>query len=170
MDRPFRLYLVRHAPAEERGPAWPDDDERPLSREGARKMGRAVRGLRALDVRPGVLVTSPAVRALDTARIIERGLMGAPAVVEASWLAPGATPAAIRAGLRSMSPKAAVVLVGHEPDLGAFAAWLLGARGPVPLKKGGVAAFDLDRWPPKPPARLVWLATPAILRALTRPR
>ena len=129
-------------------------------------MARVVRGLRALDVHPTTIISSPAVRAIETARILRRGLDGAPVIAEAEWLAPGTSLTATRAGLRSMSPEGDVAVVGHEPDLGALAAWLLGARAPVAFKKGGVAAFEIARWPPKPPAHLIWFATPALLRAI----
>jgi phosphohistidine phosphatase SixA len=56
-----------------------------------------------------------------------------------------------------------MALVGHEPDLGLLAAWLLGARQPLPFKKGGVARIDVASWPPQRNGQLRWLASPKIL-------
>ena len=46
MAGPFELYLVRHAIAEERGDAWPDDSKRPLTEEGMSRFRKSARGLR----------------------------------------------------------------------------------------------------------------------------
>jgi phosphohistidine phosphatase SixA len=60
----------------------------------------------------------------------------------------------------------AIALVGHEPDLGLLAAWLLGAREPLVFKKGGIARIDTVAWPPNRTGTLQWLATARMLRAL----
>ncbi len=157
-------YLVRHAVAELRGDAWPDDDLRPLSREGKRRMRRAVAGLSALGVEIDVILTSPLTRAQETAALIRTGLASRPRIVEIAALSPGGTPAATATALRPFSEAAAVALVGHEPDMGNLAAWLLGLPAALPFRKGAVCRIDVTAWPPKPPGQLVWFATSKILR------
>jgi phosphohistidine phosphatase SixA len=61
-----------------------------------------------------------------------------------------------------------VALVGHEPDVGELAAWLVGASVAIPFRKGAVCCFDVATWPPRPPATLVWFATAKLLRAVGR--
>ena len=63
------LYLVRHAVAEERGPAWPDDTLRPLTERGQRRFARAATGFVRLEGVPDSILTSPLVRARQTAEI-----------------------------------------------------------------------------------------------------
>jgi len=59
-----------------------------------------------------------------------------------------------------------LALVGHEPDLGELAAKLLGARGMVEFKKGGVCLIDVDGATPGGPGTLRWMLPPKALRAL----
>ncbi len=162
------LYLVRHAIAEARGPRWPDDDRRPLTREGARRMRRAVRGLRALGLDVDRVATSPLVRARATADLLSRGLPAHPGILTLPALAPGGTPARTVRAIADASDAGALALVGHEPDLGMLGAWLVGAVTPLALRKGGVCRIDLEGWPPERNGRLIWLATPRMLRAMAR--
>ena len=67
------LYLVRHAIAAKRGDEWPDDTKRPLTRKGVWRMREITAGLDALDVAIDVVVTSPLVRARDTAQLLIAG-------------------------------------------------------------------------------------------------
>jgi phosphohistidine phosphatase len=151
-----RLYLVRHARAAERGPEWPDDRERPLTPDGIRRMERAARGLSRRDVRFDLILTSPLVRALETARILARHSSGLPRILEVAWLEPGASAPAVARRLRPYTRSRDIALVGHEPDLGHLAAWLVGATKPIPFRKGAVACFGTSTWPPRPPVTLQW--------------
>jgi phosphohistidine phosphatase len=160
------LYLVRHAIAADRGDDWPDDAKRPLTHRGLARMRRVVHGLRALDVDVDVVLTSPLLRARQTADVLAAGLKSTPDVAVASALEPGVAPAKVVESVAAYPAARAIALVGHEPGLGELAAWLVGARAPFALKKGGVCRIDLTGVPPAEPGHLVWLATPSMLRAL----
>ena len=162
--RLVRLYLVRHAIAEARGSAWPDDTLRPLTREGRARMRRIVRGLRGLGVELDVVLTSPLVRAKQTADILVAGLKPKPVLVETSSLAPGQPHRGVLRALAPYRRAQAVALLGHEPDLGTFAAFLLGASQPLEFKKGGVCCCETSKLPPDGDVRLLWHATPRMLR------
>jgi phosphohistidine phosphatase len=164
-DRTVSIYLVRHAIAEERGAAWPDDSKRPLTHRGMARMREAVRGLDALGVEISLVLTSPFVRAQQTAEILARGLTSVPAVEVSNALLPGQPPARIIEALSAQGRPRAVALVGHEPGLGELAAWLLGAHSALPFKKGGVCRIDFPKLPPVPPGQLHWFAQPKMLRA-----
>jgi len=166
MARARTIYLIRHAIAAERGPKWPDDSVRPLTHDGEARMRQVVRGLRKLDTKIALVMTSPFVRAVDTAKIVVDGLSPQPDLITLPALAPGAPPSRVIAAIVPHGRRDAIALVGHEPDLGELAAWLLGARTPVQFKKGGVCRIDLTEWPPNQGGQLVWLATPKMLRAL----
>jgi phosphohistidine phosphatase len=160
------LYLVRHAVAEPRGDAWPDDDQRPLTKEGSRRMRRSVEGLGSLGVTIELVLTSPLVRAVETADILAQGLASRPHVQHLSALAPEGTPAATMRALRPFGDRESLALVGHEPDMGHLTAWLIGATAPIPFRKGAVCQIDVPDWPPAPPGTLVWFAPPRMLRRL----
>jgi len=161
-----RVYLVRHAIAAERGEAFPDDRKRPLTEKGITRFRQIVAGLTELDVEIDVVLTSPFVRARQTADILVNGLRSSPRVVETVALAPGASYQSILDELSVVSDQESIALVGHEPGIGELAGRLIGSRHPVPFKKGAVCRIDLDGLPPAGPGRLIWFATPRILRGL----
>jgi phosphohistidine phosphatase len=160
------LYLIRHAVAEDRSDDWPDDTKRPLTNKGAAKMREVVAGLAALDPQIEDVLTSPLVRAKQTADLLLEGLLPAPRLSIVPALAPGGSPQQIAEALAGHSGAAAVALVGHEPGLGELAAWLVGAKTPFAFKKGGMCRIDVAKLPPAGSGQLIWLAPPKMLRAL----
>ena len=102
---------------------------------------------------------------MDTARVLSDGWTPAPTVSVLDELAPGHAAVVTWAALEKRNAPSRVALVGHEPGLGQFAAWLIGAHRPVPFKKGGVARIDVTSPVIPGGGQLVWLATPKILRA-----
>lgn len=161
-----QLYLVRHGIAAERGKEWPDDSKRPLTHKGIARMREVTAGLQDLEVSFDLILTSPLVRARQTADLLHQGLGGSTPLEETALLAPGGKPADLIELLRSRKKADHVALVGHEPDLGQLAAFLIGARAPLVFKKGGVCRIDFEKLPPVPPGHLVWFALPRMLRAL----
>ena len=167
MAATLELYLVRHAIAAERGPAFPDDRLRPLTPAGARRFREAVAGLAAFDVVVDLVVSSPLERAMATAVLLADGLKPKPSVQALEALAPGGKPAAIIEAVSKLAKRhRRIALVGHEPDLGELAARLVGARGAIEFKKGAVCAIEVDGATPGGPGTLRWLLPPRALRAL----
>src|SRR6187551_608343 len=82
------LLLVRHAIAEERGSAWPDDTVRPLTQKGELRMREIARRLKAIGETSDVVVSSPLKRAKDTALILKRVWSKSSDVEEVDALAP----------------------------------------------------------------------------------
>jgi phosphohistidine phosphatase len=154
MSSSATLYLVRHAIAAERGEEFPDDTKRPLTHEGAAKMRKAVAGLRDLDL------------GIETAEILVSGLKPTPVLRPLPSLAPGTPPLKVAESLVIDRDARIVALVGHEPSLGELAAWLIGARNPLPFRKGAVCRIDVPDQAAGRNGQLVWFATPKMLRAL----
>jgi phosphohistidine phosphatase len=129
-----RLYLVRHTEAARGEP----DDLRPLTAEG-REAARALgERLAAKGVRPETVLSSPLLRARETAAELCRTFGCEPEADER--LAPGANAENVRAAVAGRGDQ--VVVVGHQPDVGQIAAELSG--GPQPeFPPGGVAVLDL---------------------------
>lgn len=166
MPGPFELYLIRHGLAEERGEAWPDDAKRPLTPEGMSRLKKSGRGLAQLGISFDAIVTSPLVRARQTAEIIAAELDSPPHIVTSEALVPGGSYAAVIADIEKQSRRARIALVGHEPGMGEIAARLVGTRHPIEFKKGAVCRIDVDELPPRAPGDLRWFVTPKMLRRL----
>ncbi len=162
----YELYLVRHAIAADRGPGYPDDAKRPLTSRGVSRFKEVIAGAGELGLRLDHVFTSPLVRARQTAEYLAAGLPGHPPIAVLEALAPGHTPAVVIAELARRADKGRLALVGHEPDLGQLAAYLVGARRPLPFKKGGICRIDVNSLPPTRGGILVWFAPPKLLRAL----
>jgi len=164
------LYVVRHAIAED-APAGGDDAARKLTPEGRRKMAGVARGLRALRVAPDVVLTSPLVRAVETARIVVGALRDAPEPRELDGLASDVAAADTLKALRPFARSKHVMIVGHEPNLSNVIALLLtGAPdgATIDMKKGGCAALEVTAFAPRGGATLLWLLPPRVLRRVRR--
>jgi phosphohistidine phosphatase len=163
---PTEIYLVRHAIAAERGDDWPDDSKRPLTERGISRFKESVGGLKELDAVIEEIFSSPLVRARQTGDLLAAGVEGRPSVKLLDALAPGQPPATVMAQLAKVAKRRCIALVGHEPDLGELAAYLIGARRPMPFKKGGICRIDVASLSTKSAGTLVWFVTPKILRKL----
>ena len=153
----IQLYLLRHADAGD-PMAWPGDDaERPLSAKGRRQARRLGSLLADIGWKPDVILTSPKMRAADTARIVGRAVAVKPEDEDrlASSFGVGDI-----ASLIAAHPEARrVVLVGHDPDFSAVASSLTGAA--IELRKGAIARIDLEDGSPAPgDGALRWLIPP----------
>lgn len=165
----IELFLVRHAIAAERGPSYPDDRKRPLTPEGISRFKRTVEGLKAYDVSLDLVVTSPLLRATETAALLVAGIGNKPRLEVLEALAPGGRMTAVLEAIGKYGKRFRhIALVGHEPDLGDLAARLLRARGTVEFKKGAVCCLELDGAMPTGPGTLKWLLPPRALRKIRR--
>jgi phosphohistidine phosphatase len=164
------LLIVRHAIAYERDRhRWRDDGARPLSPAGRRRARQAAAGLKEFSEPPDRLLTSPLIRARQTAQILT-DVAGWPLAEEAPELSPGAPALAVLTLLGKERNKL-VAVVGHQPDLGQLlTACLLGDGGDlrIEMKKNAVACVSFKDSPRAGSATLEWLATPRMLRGLRR--
>jgi phosphohistidine phosphatase len=162
------LLIVRHAIAFDRDRhRWREDGERPLSPAGIRRSRKAAAGIKQLTKPPQRVLTSPLVRARQTAQILT-DVAGWPAAEEAPELAPD-EPALVVLSLLAKDRSKLTAVVGHQPGLGhLLAACLLGGGGalPIEMKKNAVACVSFEGAPRAGHAALKWLATPRMLRAL----
>ena len=160
------VYLFRHGPAGQRdAERWPDDHRRALTERGMRRTERAAHGLAGLERRPLHVLTSPLERATQTATLLERELTLAGPVLIAEELAPSGPFAKLIGRLHRLATDA-VVIVGHEPDLGRLAGLLVfgDPERALPLKKAGCCAIAFEGAVRPGEGRLVWLLTPRMLR------
>jgi phosphohistidine phosphatase len=164
----MELLIVRHAIAFERDlERWRDDGARPLTPEGKRRAKKAAAGLKRFTKPPDRLLTSPLVRARQTAQILT-DVAGWPAAEETPELSPEEPPQSLLTLLGKDRSKL-IALVGHQPGLGhLLSACLLGEGRnlPVDLKKNAVVCLSFRGSVRSGRAALKWLATPRMLRAL----
>src|SRR5580700_7812695 len=162
----MELLIIRHAIAFERDRhRWPDDALRPLSPVGIRRSRKAAAGLKELCKAPDRLLSSPLIRARETAKILTE-VAGWPRAEIAPELTPGAGAAAVLT-LLAKDRSRRIAIVGHQPDLSALlAACLIEGRStlPIEMKKNAVACLSFDGRVRAGHAALEWLATPRMLR------
>ena len=161
----MQLLLFRHGIAEDAG-AGVDDAARQLTDEGEKKTRLAARGLSRFAAAPQVILTSPLVRARQTARILSEVFD-----VEATEC-PALAGHDLAAILREVGRQKheVVMLVGHEPTFSSLAEILLtgeASRGVIEMKKAGCIGLEVEfKRSSVAGARLIWLATPAMLREM----
>lgn len=154
----MRLFFLRHGIAEP-GHNGLDDFDRALTPEGRAELDGIARGLRRLKVRPQPLLSSPLVRARQTAEVVAP-ILGA-TVELTDELATGATFGAFRRLVARYANAQSIMLVGHEPGFSHTAAELIGAEpGTLALKKAGLIRVDLDGSFEPGQGYLRWLLTP----------
>lgn len=166
----MNLYVLRHGLAVELTPdQLAQDAERPLTPKGIRKLGKVAAGMRALELRFDLILSSPYLRARQTAELIARELQPRKRVKLCGELTPGAEVRELIDLLRRPEPlPASVLLVGHEPHLSTFISFLItghhGCR--ITLKKGGLAKLSTESLKPGQCATLDWLFGPKQLALL----
>lgn len=164
----MKLLIVRHAIAlQSDRDRWQDDSRRPLSAEGIRRARHAAAGLRELLRAPDRVLTSPLLRARQTAEILH-AVADWPAAVECPELAPHAPLQALFAVLaRDTCPLLA--LVGHQPGLGSLISACLPGEtraAAFELKKNSTACIGFKAAPRPGAGTLHWLAAPRMLREM----
>jgi phosphohistidine phosphatase len=153
-----RLYVIRHAIADDHPPAGGGDHDRRLTKKGRRKFERLVHRLQAAGMEVDLIATSPLVRTRQTAEILADTLAGRPPIVVVDALAPGSDWQALVAWTIRQDA-ARVAWVGHAPCVGRLVALTIGdGSAAIRMQKGSVAAIRLDDGPGQP-GELEWLAT-----------
>ena len=162
----MNLYIVRHAIAVEHGtPGYEDDSQRPLTDNGRKKMKKISRSLDRLGLQLDVILTSPYVRARDTAKILADRFSMTEKIYFSENLIPPGNFEALVFEIHEKYDLANVALVGHEPMLSSLISWLTTGEteARIMLKKGGVAFLSSDSLFQDGRATLQWLLTPAIM-------
>ena len=166
------IYLMRHGIAAEPA-AGMNDADRALTAEGIRKTTRVAVGLSKLGVKPGLILSSPLRRAEETARLVADVLTPRSAVELYPPLAGGFSAADVIKGLRPHRQAQELLLVGHQPDIGELASYLITGSADLtrlPFKKAGVAAITVGSVPPRSTGQLEWFLTPGQLRDIASSR
>jgi len=157
----MELYLIRHAEAVSRDDPSYADDERPLTEAGRNQCRALARALVSRGIQFDAVIASPLARARQSAEELLQNMPGPLADVEfCRHVAPGGKYRKLVRFLLGVGGES-VAVVGHEPDLGEFAARLIGCRkANVKLAKAGVAHIRYDGSIGKDDGTLISLLTP----------
>ncbi|MBY0524257.1 MAG: phosphohistidine phosphatase SixA [Gemmataceae bacterium] len=157
------LYLIRHADALPLGEGGViEDSQRPLSETGRVQSRAVANALKRVGIRVESMLTSPAVRARQTAdEILTQWTESPPVLTECADLAIDGNRRKLAKVVNATGSKS-VALVGHQPDLCELAAWLIGSRrAQLDVAKAGVVYIQCHDEASKGCGTLVWLVTPA---------
>jgi phosphohistidine phosphatase len=161
----MELFVLRHGIALTAGEAGVrDDSERPLSAEGREKMARIAAGMKRVGVEVDLVLSSPFLRAKETAVIAHDAVARGSCLEFTTALASGADGQLILAELKKRYRNArSIMVVGHEPDLSSLIAQITGlGRGQVEMKKGGLAKIAIAGYTRELAGSLEWLVPPKI--------
>jgi phosphohistidine phosphatase len=161
----MNLYVLRHGIAVEPGtPGFERDSDRPLTPEGKRRLRQIAAAMKKMDLRFDLILSSPFVRAKQTAEIVAEELKLKKQLKFSDELAPGGSSKALIQKLNGWEPAPEnVLLVGHEPCLSRLVSLLVsgGADAAIEMKKGGLCKLEAAELRHGQCARLAWLLTPA---------
>lgn len=165
----MKLILFRHGLAMDRDESSMlkiDDSMRPLVEKGKERTRKVSKGIKSLIGVDPILLTSPLLRAMQTAEIVAAQIRFEK-VIEVSELVPEAPPQAFARWLQTSVPRAtSVVAVGHEPQMSVFASWCLTGKTDsiIDLKKSGVICLEVESFDTLGPhsAELKWVLTPKL--------
>ncbi len=165
------LYIIRHAVAEEReefAKKSADDSLRPLTAKGKKRLQKMILSLEKDFDKLDIVVTSPYLRAKQSAQIVAE-IADDTKIVESAELVPHAPPQALVRWLKNhCSQSKKVAVIGHEPHLSTFTSYLLTGNATdnfIELKKSSVALVEIGNFEDMAASRakLLWLASPKIL-------
>ena len=157
----MEIYILRHAIAEQRGAG--EDAQRSLTDDGRRKLHRVLERAAEARVAPSLILSSPYVRAVQTAEMAAQMLGYRKKIVLTDTLLPETAPEVFWTEIRGRRHESAILAAGHEPMLSATMAWLLGAPTMrIELKKGALGRVDVDQFGPRTRGVLHWLLTPRL--------
>ena len=160
----MNLFLLRHGIAFEHGtPGYEKDADRPLTPKGERRLGGITDAMAAMGLTFGLILSSPHVRARQTAEIVAEALGLKKKLEFSESLTPDGDAKALIAALNKLEPKPEnVLLVGHEPFLSSLISTLTSGDPhlAIDFKKGGLCKLEVETLRHGRCATLAWLLTP----------
>jgi phosphohistidine phosphatase len=158
----MQIYLLRHGIAEDVSASGRDAD-RQLTAEGRKRLASILKRAAGAGVEPSLILSSPLIRARQTAEIAAKTLGGTHQIVQTKVLEPGGEPELVWEELRARRAEPRVLLCGHEPLFGRLAAYLLSSAAlEIDFKKGALLRIDCESLGPRPRGTLKWFLPPKL--------
>ncbi|HZM05293.1 MAG TPA: phosphohistidine phosphatase SixA [Candidatus Saccharimonadales bacterium] len=164
----MNLFFLRHGKPYARSSKWRPDSKRPLTAEGEKRMFEEARGIERMELSFDLILTSPYLRALRTAEILQEALKSKKMIVTRNLVAEADPKAIIDEINEKHSAMKQIVLAGHEPFLSRLISILLTGQDTmsIELKKGGLCKLSVTKLRLGQCASLDWLMTPGQLSGL----
>jgi len=161
----MNIFILRHGIAVEPGThGFENDADRPLIPKGERRLRSTAAAMKKLELSFDLILSSPFVRAKQTAEIVATELKLKKRIEFFEGLVPGGNPRALIHALNELKPAPEnVLLVGHEPYLSRLISLLVSghADAVIEMKKGGLCKLEVVELRLGQCARLAWLLTPS---------
>lgn len=155
----MELYLLRHGIAEDGKPGAKDAD-RPLTDEGIRRLRATLKRAREADLSPTLILSSPYLRAVQSAKVAREVLDYSNKIVESKAFTPAAAPGDAWDEIRNYSGETQILVVSHEPLTSGLTAFLLQSPAlQVDFKKGALLRVDIGGSLARPRGVLKWMIT-----------
>ncbi len=153
------IYLLRHGIAEE-GDLSQHDSNRALTDEGIEKLREVLRVAKKAGVSPSMILSSPYIRARQTADLAKEILKVEHDIVETYALKPMSQPREAWDDIRALREEPAILLASHEPLMGQLLGFLLATPGlQVEFRKGALAKVTVNSFGPSPRGVFNWFLT-----------
>ena len=158
----MELYLLRHGIAEDRSASGRDAD-RALTDEGKGKLEKVLKRARKAGAAPTLILSSPLLRAMQTAQIAADELEYKSEIARSNALLPDSTADDVWSEIRAHRDEPSLLLAGHEPLFSQTAAWLMGCtRSMVDFRKGALMRIDFASIGAEPRGVLQWMLIPKV--------
>jgi phosphohistidine phosphatase len=132
-------------------------------------MTEGVKGIKEVCVNFDLIISSPLIRAADTAKITAEGTRYENQIIITEYLLPGTPQRSLIKFMAEYNHLDKILIVGHEPQLSYFASRLLGNDEQIiELKKGGICRIDIEKLPPEKPGKLIFNLSPKQLRLIAQ--
>lgn len=158
----LELYIIRHGLAGSSLKDKIEDNERPLEKKGKRIMKDIAKGLKKLKISFDLVLTSPLLRAKESAEIVNAYCGNTKKIKETELLSPGASFDHLIEFLNNLKDSSTVAIVGHEPFLSSFASYCLSKNNKsfINLKKSGIIKLEINEIIKPGDCKLLWLMEP----------
>ncbi|MGI9565478.1 MAG: phosphohistidine phosphatase SixA [Nitrosopumilus sp.] len=167
----MELYLLRHGKAEERLYNIRSDSKRKLTEAGKKEMEFVAKGIRNLDIDFDFIISSPLVRAKQTAEITLEYVNNKKPLTIWNELKPEMDVEKTIKKLTAINPSSSVLLIGHEPHLTTLISNVISSNSPsvnISLKKGGLVHIKTSQEKSKILGSLRSILTPKQLKKLCK--
>ena len=160
------LYLMRHGIAEDQAPLGRDAD-RELTQQGTLRTAMVAKGLHRLGIAFDRIISSPYVRARQTAEIVARVVGYEAGITFDERLVPHARLEELNELIRENNDAQSLLATGHEPSMSGFISGLCAdSRLRIDVRKASVTAIAIDRFSPRPSGTLLWSLPPKLVEGL----
>ncbi len=166
----MEIYLLRHGLAIEHGtPGFENDSARPLTTKGINQLKKVSAAMAAIDLEFDLILSSPLLRAKETAEIVAKKLKLKKRLKFSDTLAPGKEVKFLIAHLQKIKPAPKkILLVGHEPFLSELVSLLVtgSLQLQMDFKKAGLCKLETEKLSAGKCAALAWLLTPKQMKLM----